>query len=153
MKQKRKENKNMIVFTFALGFIVAGSVIYQHISSPEEITVNDFSEVSTISATDPFISESDEFETESWKGEVNSIENLNSNEEISPSTIEQEKSFSEAFAEARSLLGSGETFSWNGEEYSTLYAEEKTGDTSILAENETKSKDVKDHYSMATDDN
>ena len=153
MKQKRKENTNMIVFTFALGLIVVGSVIYQHISSPEEITVNDFSEVSTISATDPFISESDEFETESWNGEVNSIENLNSNEEISLSTIEQEKSFSEAFAEARSLLGSGETFSWNGEEYSTLYAEEKTEDTSILAENETKSKDVKDHYSVATDDN
>ena len=153
MKHKRKENTNMIVFTFALGLIVVGSVIYQHISSPEEITVNDFSEVSTISATDPFISESDEFETESWNGEVNSIENLNSNEEISLSTIEQEKSFSEAFAEARSLLGSGETFSWNGEEYSTLYAEEKTEDTSILAENETKSKDVKDHYSVATDDN
>ena len=151
MKHKRKENTNMIVFTFALGLIVVGSVIYQHISSPEEIAVNDFSEVSTISATDPFISESDEFETESWNGEVNSIEN--SNEEISPSTIGQEKSFSETFAEARSLLGSGETFSWNGEEYSTLYAEEKTEDTSILAENETKSKDVKDHYSMATDDN
>ena len=147
MKQKRKENTSMIVFTLALGLIVVGSVIYQHISSSEEITVNDFSEVSTISATDPFISESDEFETESWKGEVNS------NEEISPSIVEQEKSFSEAFAEARSLLGSGETFSWNGEEYSTLYAEEKTEDTSILAENETKSKDVKDHYSMAPDDN
>ena len=109
--------------------------------------------MSTISATDPFISESDELETGSWSGEVNTIENSDSNEEISPSIIEQEKSFSEAFAEARSLLGSGETFSWNGEEYSTLYAEEKTEDTSILAENETKSKDVKDHYSMATDDN
>ena len=153
MKQKRKENTNMIVFTFALGLIVVGSVIYQHISSSEEITVNDFSEVSTISATDPFISESDELETGSWNGEVNTIKNSGSNEKISPSIIEQEKSFSEAFAEARSLLGSGETFSWNGEEYSTLYAEEKTEDTSILAENETKSKDVKDHYSMATDDN
>ena len=153
MKQKRKENTNMIVFTFALGLIVVGSVIYQHISSPEEITVNDFSEVSTISATDPFISESDELKTRSWSGEVNTIENSDSNEKISSSIVEQEKSFSEAFSEARSLLGSGETFSWNGEEYSTLYAEEKTEDTSILAENETKSKDVKDHYSMATDDN
>ena len=37
MKQKRKENTNTIVFTFALGLIVVGSVIYQHISSPEEI--------------------------------------------------------------------------------------------------------------------
>jgi len=153
MKQKRKENTNMIVFTFALGLIVVGSVIYQHISSPEEITVNDFSEVSTISATDPFISESDELKTRSWSGEVNTIENSDSNEKISSSIVEQEKSFSEAFAEARSSLGSGKTFSWNGEEYSTLYAEEKTEDTSILAENETKSKDVKDHYSMATDDN
>tara|TARA_B100001971_G_C17921385_1_gene397968 strand:- start:78 stop:539 length:462 start_codon:yes stop_codon:yes gene_type:complete len=153
MKQKRKENTNMIVFTFALGLIVVGSVIYQHISSPEEIAVNDFSEVSTISATDPFISESDELETGSWNGEVNTIENSDSNEKISPSIIEQEKSFSEAFAEARSSLGSGKTFSWNGSEYSTLYAEEKTDDTSILAENETKSNDVKDHYSVATDDN
>ena len=153
MKQKRKENTNMIVFTFALGLIVVGSVIYQHISSSEEITVNDFSGVSTISATDPFISESDELETGSWKGEVNSIENSDSNEEIFPSIIEQEKSFSEAFAEARSLLGPGKTFSWNGSEYSTLYAEEKTDDTSVLAENETKSKDIKDHNSMATDDN
>ena len=153
MKQKRKENTNMIVFTFALGLIVVGSVIYQHISSPEEITVNDFSEVSTLSATDPFISESDELETGSWNGEVNTIENSDSNEEISPSIVEQEKSFSEAFSEARSLLGPGKIFSWNGLEYSTLYAEEKTDNTSILAKNETKSNDVKNHYSVATDDN
>ena len=153
MKHKRKENTNMIVFTFALGLIVVGSVIYQHISSPEEITVNDFSEVSTISAADPLISESDELETGSWNGEVNTIENSDSNEKISPSIIEQEKSFSEAFAEARSLLGPGKTFSWNGSEYSTLYAEEKIDDTSVLAENETKSNDVKDHYSMTTDEN
>ena len=153
MKQKRKENTNMIVFTFALGLIVVGSIIYQHVSSPEKITVNDFSEMGTISTADPIISESDELETGSWKGEVNSIENSDSNEEIFPSLIEQEKSFSEAFAEARSSLGSGKIFSWNGSEYSTLYAEEKTDDTSILAENETKSNDVKDHYSMTTDEN
>ena len=89
MKQKRKENKNMIVFTFALGLIVTGSVIYQHISSPEEITVNDFSEVGINSTTEPFIPESDELEIAPWHGE------LNSNEEISPSIIEQEKSFLE----------------------------------------------------------
>ena len=153
MKQKRKENTNMIVFTFALGLIVVGSVIYQHVSSPEKITVNDFSEIGTISNADPIISESDELETGSWNVEVNTIENSDSNEKISPSIIEQEKSFSEAFAEARSSLGSGKTFSWNGEEYSTLYAEEKTDDTSILAENETKSNDVKNHYSVATYDN
>ena len=153
MKQERKENTNMIVFTFALGLIVVGSVIYQHISSPEEITVNDFSEVSTISAADPFISESDELETGSWNGEVNTIENSDSNEKISPSIIEQEKSFSEAFAEARSSLGPGKIFFWNGSEYSTFYAEEEIKNASIVAENETKSKDVKDHYSMATDDN
>jgi len=147
MKQKRKENKNMIVFTFALGLIVTGSVIYQHISSPEEITVNDFSEVGINSTTEPFIPESDELETAPWHGE------LNSNEEISPSIIEQEKSFSEAFAEARSLLGSGKTFIWNGSEYSTAYAEEEIIDSSILTENEMKSNDVKDHYSIAADDN
>ena len=78
MKQKRKENTNMIVFTFALGLIVVGAVIYQHISSSEEITVNDFSEVSTVSATNPFISESDKLETGSWNGEVNTIENSDS---------------------------------------------------------------------------
>ena len=147
MKQKRKENKNMIVFTFALGLIVAGSVIYQHISSPEEITVNDFSEVGINSTTEPFIPESDELEIAPWHGE------LNSNEEISPSIIEQEKSFSEAFAEARSLLGSGKTFIWNGSEYSTAYAVEEIIDSSILAEDEMKSNDVKDHYSIAADDN
>ena len=147
MKQKRKENKNMIVFTFALGLIVTGSVIYQHISSPEEITVNDFSEVGINSTTEPFIPESDELEIAPWHGE------LNSNEEISPSIIEQEKSFSEAFAEARSLLGSGKTFIWNGSEYSTAYAEEEIIDSSILTENEMKSNDVKDHYSIAADDN
>ena len=107
MKQKRKEYTSMIVFTLALGLIVVGPVIYQHISSSEEITVNDFSEVSTISAADPFISESDELETGSWNGEVNTIENSDSKEEISPSIIEQEKSFSEVFSEARSLLGPG----------------------------------------------
>ena len=147
MKQKRKENKNMIVFTFALGLIVTGSVIYQHISSPEEITVNDFSEVGINSTTEPFIPESDELEIAPWHGE------LNSNEEISPSIIEQEKSFPEAFAEARSLLGSGKTFIWNGSEYSTAYAEEEIIDSSILAEDEMKSNDVKDRYSIAADDN
>ena len=147
MKQKRKENKNMILFTFALGLIVTGSVIYQHISSPEEITVNDFSEVGINSTTEPFIPESDELEIAPWHGE------LNSNEEISPSIIEQEKSFLEAFAEARSLLGSGKTFIWNGSEYSTAYAEEEIIDSSILAEDEMKSNDVKDHYSIAADDN
>ena len=147
MKQKRKENKNMIVFTFALGLIVTGSVIYQHISSPEEITVNDFSEVGINSTTEPFIPESDELEIAPWHGE------LNSNEEISPSIIEQEKSFPEAFAEGRSLLGSGKTFIWNGSEYSTAYAVEEIIDSSILAEDEMKSNDVKDHYSIAADDN
>ena len=153
MKQKRKENTNMLVFTFALGLIVVGSIIYQHVSSSKEITVNNFSEMGTISTADPIISESDELETVSWNGEVNSIENSDSNEEISPSIVEQEKSFSEAFSEARSSLGSGKTFSWNGSEYSTLYAEEKINDISILAENETKPNDGKGHYSLATDDN
>ena len=100
MKQKRKENTSMIIFTFALGLIVVGSVIYQHVSSSEEITANDFSEMGTISTADPIISESDELETVSWNREVNSIENSDSNEEISPSIIEQKKSFSEAFSEA-----------------------------------------------------
>lgn len=44
-------------------------------------------------------------------------------EEAVKTSIEAE-SFNEAFAKARALLGQGQSFVWNGNEYSTSYAEE-----------------------------
>lgn len=37
---------------------------------------------------------------------------------------ENEQSFTEAFRQARSLLGPDQTFNWNGNEYTTMYKDE-----------------------------
>ena len=153
MKQKDNENRKTLVFTVVLGFFVMGTVVYQHLSSPGESTMDDFSIVEQEFVKDNPVPIIDTIEPDEWDNEVNSTDDFLGNEAVSTLDEEPIKSFPEAFAEARSLLGSGKIFSWNGSEYSTLYAEEKTDDTSVLAENETKSNDVKDNYSMATDDN
>ena len=125
MKQKDNENRKTLVFTVVLGFFVMGTVVYQHLSSPGESTMDNFSLVEQEFVKDNPVSIIDTIEPDEWDKEVNSTDNFLGNEVVSTLDEEPIKSFSEAFTEARSLLGSGKTFSWNGSEYSTSYAEEK----------------------------
>ena len=125
MKQKDNENRKTLVFTVVLGFFVMGTVVYQHLSSPGESTMDDFSIVEQEFVRDNPVSIIDTIEPDEWDKEVNSTDDFLGNEVVSTLDEEPIKSFSEAFTEARSLLGSGKTFSWNGSEYSTSYAEEE----------------------------
>ena len=96
-----------------------------HLSSPGESTMDDFSIVEQEFVKDNPVSIIDTIEPDEWDKEVNSTDDFLGNEVVSTLDEEPIKSFSEAFTEARSLLGSGKTFSWNGSEYSTSYAEEE----------------------------
>ena len=125
MKQKDNENRKTLVFTVVLGFFVMGTVVYQHLSSPGESTMDDFSIVEQEFVKDNLVSIIDTIEPDEWDKEVNSTDDFLGNEVVSTLDEEPIKSFSEAFTEARSLLGSGKTFSWNGSEYSTSYSEEE----------------------------
>ena len=125
MKQKDNENRKTLVFTVVLGFFVMGTVVYQHLSSPGESTMDNFSIVEQEFVRDNPVSIIDTIEPDEWDKEVNSTDDFLGNEVVSTLDEEPIKSFSEAFTEARSLLGSGKTFSWNGSEYSTSYAEEE----------------------------
>jgi len=125
MKQKDNENRKTLVFTVVLGFFVMGTVVYQHLSSPGESTMDDFLIVEQEFVRDNPVSIIDTIEPDEWDKEVNSTDDFLGNEVVSTLDEEPIKSFSEAFTEARSLLGSGKTFSWNGSEYSTSYAEEE----------------------------
>ena len=125
MKQKDNENRKTLIFTVVLGFFVMGTVVYQHLSSPGESTMDNFSIVEHEFVRDNPVSIIGSIEPEEWDKEVNSTDDFLGNEVVSTLDEEPIKSFSEAFTEARSLLGSGKTFSWNGSEYSTSYAEEE----------------------------
>ena len=125
MKQKDNENRKTLVFTVVLGFFVMGTVVYQNLSSPGESTMDNFSLVEQEFVKDNPVSIIDTIEPDEWDKEVNSTDDFLGNEVVSTLDEEPIKSFSEAFTEARSLLGSGKTFSWNGSEYSTSYAEEE----------------------------
>ena len=125
MKQKDNENRKTLVFTVVLGFFVMGTVVYQNLSSPGESTMDNFSLVEQEFVKDNPVSIIDTIEPDEWDKEVNSTDDFLGNEVVSTLDEEPIKSFSETFTEARSLLGSGKTFSWNGSEYSTSYAEEK----------------------------
>ena len=125
MKQKDNENRKTLVFTVVLGFFVMGTVVYQNLSSPGESTMDNFSLVEQEFVKDNPVSIIDTIEPDEWDKEVNSTDDFLGNEVVSTLDEEPIKSFSEAFAEARSLLGSGKAFNWNGSEYSTSYAEEK----------------------------
>ena len=132
MKQIDNENRKTLVFTVVLGFIVMGTVVYQHLSSPGESTMDDFSIVEQEFVKEIPVPIIDTIEPDEWDKEVNSTDDFLGNEAVS--TLDQEpiKSFSEAFAEARSLLGSGKAFSWNGSEYSTSYAEEENSREQLM---------------------
>jgi len=132
MKQIDNENRKTLVFTVVLGFIILGTVVYQHLSSPGESTMDDFSIVEQEFVKEIPVSIIDTIEPDEWDKEVNSTDDFLRNEAVSTLDEEPIKSFSEAFAEARSLLGSGKAFSWNGSEYSTSYAEEENSREQLM---------------------
>ena len=132
MKQIDNENRKTLVFTVVLGFIILGTVVYQHLSSPGESTMDDFSIVEQEFVKEIPVSIIDTIEPDEWDKEVNSTDDFLGNEAVSTLDEEPIKSFSEAFAEARSLLGSGKAFSWNGSEYSTSYAEEENSPEQLM---------------------
>ena len=132
MKQIDNENRKTLVFTVVLGFIILGTVVYQHLSSPGESTMDDFSIVEQEFVKEIPVPIIDTIEPDEWDKEVNSTDDFLRNEAVSTLDEEPIKSFSEAFAEARSLLGSGKAFSWNGSEYSTSYAEEENSREQLM---------------------
>ena len=132
MKQIDNENRKTLVFTVVLGFIILGTVVYQHLSSPGESTMDDFSIVEQEFVKEIPVPIIDTIEPDEWDKEVNSTDDFLGNEVVSTLDEEPIKSFSEAFAEARSLLGSGKAFSWNGSEYSTSYAEEENSREQLM---------------------
>ena len=132
MKQIDNENRKTLVFTVVLGFIILGTVVYQHLSSPGESTMDDFSIVEQEFVKEIPVPIIDTIEPDEWDKEVNATDDFLGNEAVSTLDEEPIKSFSEAFAEARSLLGSGKAFSWNGSEYSTSYAEEENSREQLM---------------------
>ena len=132
MKQIDNENRKTLVFTVVLGFIILGTVVYQHLSSPGESTMDDFSIVEQEFVKEIPVPIIDTIEPDEWDKEVNSTDGFLGNEAVSTLDEKPIKSFSEAFAEARSLLGSGKAFSWNGSEYSTSYAEEENSREQLM---------------------
>ena len=59
------------------------------------------------------------------------------NAEAELETVASEpESFNEAFAQARALLGTDHAFTWNGQEYTTSYAEELAANSSPVKEKE-----------------
>ena len=132
MKQIDNENRKTLVFTVVLGFIVMGTVVYQHLSSSGESTMDDFSIVEQEFVKDNPVSIIDTIEPDEWDKEVNSTDDFLGNEVVSTLDEEPIKSFSAACTEARSLLGSGKTFSWNGSEYSTSYAEKENSREQLM---------------------
>jgi len=166
MKQKDNENRKTLIFTVVLGFFVMGTVVYQHLSSPGESTMDDFSIVEQEFVRDNPVSIIDTIEPDEWDKEVNSTDDFLGNEVVSTLDEEPIKSFSEAFAEARSLLGSGKIFSWNGSEFSTSYAEEGNSREQLMTpgvpkddnktENFTEEKDqdtLKNQHSIVVHNN
>ncbi len=67
MKQKDNENRKTLVFTVVLGFFVMGTVVYQHLSSPGESTMDDFSIVEQEFVKDNPVSIIDTIEPGEWK--------------------------------------------------------------------------------------
>jgi len=59
------------------------------------------------------------------------------NAEAELETVASEpESFNEAFAQARALLGTDHAFTWNGQEYTTSYAEELAAKSSPVKDKE-----------------
>lgn len=120
---RTKEN-NVIGITLFLGLIVIGSVLYHLLTQEEktQLTVVESAEVYSIETEpveySPPVEDPMNWDTETVKS-------------LTPEEVETEPSmtsFHDAFAEARKVLGPGQTFYWNGCEYRTNYLEEEIVD-------------------------
>jgi len=126
---KKKKDKVTPIVTFGLFLMFTGALVYQTLPDKEQVI---------LTSEGPL---TETIETE-WIPEAQSDENNDVNKE----TIENTKplnetiqnTFDEAFAVARSELGKGKTFIWNGNEYTTDLAEEvqslQQNDDQLLAD-------------------
>ena len=126
---KKKKDKVTPIVTFGLFLVFTGALVYQTLPDKEQVI---------LTSERPL---TETIETE-WIPEVQSDKSNDVNKE----TIEDTKTlnetiqntFDEAFAVARSKLGKGNTFIWNGNEYTTNLAEEvqslQQNDDQLLAD-------------------
>ena len=129
---KYKTNRGRVAFvTLAFGIIAMLMIMSANNGTPElsydspyedlseEVVLNDRAEAyiaEAIEAIDVIIEENEGEELEKLASEP--------------------KTFNEAFAEARALLGPGHAFTWKGQEYTTSYAEELAANSSPVEEKE-----------------
>ena len=112
---KKKKDKVTPLVTFALFLVFTGALVYQTLPEKEPVI---------LTSQKPL---TESIETE-WIPETQPEENNDVNEEMieNTKTLNEpiQTTFDEAFAVARSELGKGNTFIWNGNEYTTNLAEE-----------------------------
>ncbi len=127
----KKTENNVLGITLFLGVVVVGSILYNVLTPNEEtvLTVDDPVEVYSVETT---VEKPVEFEPPVFEEFTLEEPVADKFEKAAEPII---PSFDEAFAEARSLLGPGQTFYWNGQEYRTNYLEEEPTDE--LASDET----------------
>ena len=129
---KSKTKRGRVVFvTLSFGIIAMLMIMSANNGTPElsydspyedlseEVVLNDRAEAyiaEAIEAIDVIIEENEGEELEKLASEP--------------------KTFNEAFAEARALLGPGHAFTWKGQEYTTSYAEELAANSSPVEEKE-----------------
>jgi len=113
MKKKKKDKVTPLV-TLGLFLVFTGALVYQTLPEKEQVI---------LTSQEPLI---ESLETE-WTPEVQ-LDNNDINEEwvenIKILDEPMQITFDEAFAAARVELGMGNTFIWNGNEYTTDLAEE-----------------------------
>ncbi len=124
--QKKKDRITSIV-TLGLFLVFIGALIYQTL--PEKKTKDYVSQ-------DPFLESVETVLTNDSPLEELPVDEKWMDETESPN---EPNSFDDAFAAARAVLGKGNTFFWNGNEYTTNLAEE-VSDESLLADSTLNSK-------------
>ena len=111
MKNKKEKFNSFI--TFGVFLVFTGALIYQTLPENENQEIVQKNLI--------------EMETKNISHEIPEIEPIRDSEwdsNIDEDKHTSDQSFDEAFASARFVLGKGQTFFWNGNEYSTNLAEE-----------------------------
>jgi hypothetical protein len=116
----------------AAGAAIAGAAINDLLQNQDIIEI--FPDDDTDNTVDAISSDSlisDSYETTTLTAEENTLQtpteqgwNPKEAPMASPGTIQDDMSFSEAFASAREELGAGGVFAWQGNYYNTFYSEE-----------------------------
>ncbi len=112
MKQNDNRSMGALVVSITFGVVVFTALFIQHQSSNKPVIIIPSTEEKT------FVS----FETSDVDSNVSGIDVIK--EEIAVSEPPGMISFSKAFAISREALGSGQSFTWKGNQYSTNTVEE-----------------------------